>query len=88
MPNSDEKSDRDLLVETNVIVKSLAEEMNLPGRRIARIEDKIDDHAKDDSSRFAEHERQLNLWRGALALLAFILIVFGATLATHILGGK
>jgi hypothetical protein len=35
-----------------------------------------------------KHSDQINFWRGAIAIVGFVLIVFGGILVTHILGGK
>jgi hypothetical protein len=35
-----------------------------------------------------KHSDQINFWRGSIAVIAFMLLVFGAILATHLMGGK
>jgi hypothetical protein len=35
-----------------------------------------------------KHSDQINFWRGAIAIVGFLLVVFGAILATHLVGGK
>lgn len=35
----------------------------------------------------AQHDKQISYWRGAIAVIAFVIIVFGAVFAEHLLKG-
>lgn len=74
-----ELSDRDLAVETNTIVKTMRSELlGGDGRegRIPKLETRQDEQAS-----------QINFWRGGIAVCAFLILVFGALLLAHMMGG-
>lgn len=39
---------------------------------------------KKVDGRVDEHDKQINFWRGAIALLAFMIVVFGGILCVHL----
>lgn len=77
MPN---ESDHDILLRIdertrNLHVKLFGSEVSeTADGRIPRLE------ARQD-----RHEAQINFWRGAIALMGFTLLVFGAILLMHLL---
>ena len=95
---NEDRSERDIAIETNTRLKGLTEELLGGGGRTGRL-DKIDAtlekqdeaasaHSLLDDIRFNKIDGQLNYWKGGLAVLAFLIVVFGAVLVGHILGGK
>jgi hypothetical protein len=71
-------SERDvLLTRVDTTVNDLKEGLIGEQGRIPKLEAAKDEHAK-----------QINFWRGALALIAFLLLTFGGVLLAHVMGGK
>ena len=72
-------------------VTAMKEELlGSPGRvgRIPRIEDTIVAHGRQDDEKFGKIDGQINIWRGALALLGATIAILGGVLLAHIIGGK
>lgn len=75
-------SDREILVRIDERTKAVHEELiGGPGRkgRVPQLEEEQ-----------AEHTRQIAFWKGAIALVGFLVLAFGALFLGHVLasGGK
>lgn len=69
--------DHDLLIRMDAKVTEIHTEMTQPQGRVPRLEKTVEGHAK-----------QINFWRGSIAILAFSLMVIATLLAAHVAGGK
>ncbi len=72
-----ESNDHDVLIRMDQKVTEIHTEMTQPQGRVPRLEIKVENHAK-----------QINFWRGSIAVIAFCLIILATVLAGHVLGGK
>ena len=70
------ESDHDLLIRMDAKVTEIHTEMTQPQGRVPRLESVV-----------KEHSSQINFWRGGIAVCAFLILVFGAVLLAHMLGG-
>ncbi len=70
-------SERDILIEVRTKVNDIHFNMTQPGGKVPRLESIVEKHAS-----------QISYWKGAVAVIAILILAFGAVLAEHLLSGK
>ena len=74
------ENERDILLRVDERTKYLHDELVGPDRASGRIP-RLEGAQK-------KHAEQISFWRGAIAIIGFLLLIFGAMLAQHVVNAS
>ena len=78
--NMSEATDREILLRVDERTTALHNELIGPDRTSGRIP------LLEQAQR--KHAEQINFWRGAIAIIAVLLTIFGGAFLSHVMAGK
>jgi len=70
-------TDRDILIEVKTKVNEIHREMTHSDGRVPKLERRVELHAS-----------QINYWKGAVAIVGLLVVVFGSIVVSHVWGIK